>query len=70
MSVGGTGVKALFLLVLTTAFAVVGWRYSIEVFSAASGALFLVGFIPLIALTFAATSNPRLAPSSASSTPC
>jgi uncharacterized YccA/Bax inhibitor family protein len=62
MSLGGTGLKALFLLVLTTAFAVVGWRYSEEVFSTTSGMLFLVGFILLIALTFAAVSNPRLAP--------
>ena len=62
MSVGGTGVKALFLLALTTVFAVVGWRYSEDVFSTTSGMLFLVGFIVLIALTFAAVSNPKIAP--------
>jgi len=62
MSVGGTAVKALALLVLTVAFAVVGWRNAAGVFSTSSGMLFLLGYILLIALTFAAVSNPRVAP--------
>ena len=62
MSVGGTGLKALSLLVLTVAFAVVGWRNAEGVFSTTSGMLFLLGYILLIALTFAAVSNPRVAP--------
>jgi uncharacterized YccA/Bax inhibitor family protein len=62
MSVGGTAVKAVALLVLTVAFAVVGWRNAAGVFSTSSGMLFLLGYILLIALTFAAVSNPRVAP--------
>jgi uncharacterized YccA/Bax inhibitor family protein len=62
MSVGGTAVKALFLLIVTVAFAVIGWRNAEGVFSTSSGMLFLVGYILLIALTFAAVSNPRIAP--------
>jgi uncharacterized YccA/Bax inhibitor family protein len=62
MSVGGTAAKAFVLLVLTVAFAVVGWRNAGSVFSTTSGMLFLVGYILLIALTFAAVSNPRIAP--------
>ncbi len=62
MSVGGTAFKAVFLLILTIGFAVVGWRNAGSVFSTTSGMLFLVGYILLIALTFAAVSNPRIAP--------
>jgi uncharacterized YccA/Bax inhibitor family protein len=62
MTVGGTALKAVALLVLTVAFAVVGWRNAAGVFSTTSGMLFLLGYILLIALTFAAVSNPRVAP--------
>jgi len=62
MSVGGTALKAIALLVLTVAFAAVGWRNAGSVFSTSSGMLFLLGYILLIALTFAAVSNPRVAP--------
>jgi uncharacterized YccA/Bax inhibitor family protein len=62
MSVGGTALKAVALLVLTVAFAVFGWRNAAGVFSTTSGMLFLLGYILLIALTFAAVSNPRVAP--------
>ncbi len=62
MTVGGTAAKAFALLLLVVASAVVGWSFAERVFATTSGMLFLLGFVLLVALTFAAASNPRVAP--------
>jgi len=60
MGYGGTIVRALFLIVVTIAFAMVGWRAAAKVV-ASSGMWFFLGYILLIALTFVAVQNPRIA---------
>jgi uncharacterized YccA/Bax inhibitor family protein len=60
MSYGGTIAKALFLLAFTIAFATLGWRAAAKV-QATSGLWFFLGYMLLIALSFAAAANPRLA---------
>ncbi len=60
MSYGGTIAKAMFLLALTIGFATVGWRAAATV-QTTSGLWFFLGYILLIALSFAAAANPRLA---------
>ncbi len=60
MSYAGTIVKAAFLLAITIGFATVGWRAAAKV-HASSGLWFFLGYILLIALSFAAAANPRLA---------
>lgn len=60
MSYGGVIVKSLFLLVLTVACAIAGWNLS-EGAQPSSGMWFFLGYILLIALTFAAAGNPRIA---------
>jgi uncharacterized YccA/Bax inhibitor family protein len=62
MTVGSSAVKSFLLLLLVVGFAVFGWNFALRVVATTSGMLFLVGYIILIALTFAAVSNPRLAP--------
>jgi uncharacterized YccA/Bax inhibitor family protein len=62
MTVGGSAVKSFLLLLLVVGFAVFGWNFALRVVATTSGMLFLVGYIILIALTFAAVSNPRIAP--------
>jgi uncharacterized YccA/Bax inhibitor family protein len=62
MTVGGSAVKSFLLLLMVVGFAVFGWNFALRVVATTSGMLFLIGYIILIALTFAAVSNPRLAP--------
>ncbi len=62
MSIGGTVVKTLVLFALTCAFASVGWSRADSVIHATSGPSWLLGYILLIALSFLAIANPRLAP--------
>ena len=62
MSVGGTVLKSLVLFVLTCAFAAVGWSRVGTVIRATSGPSWLLGYFLLIALSFLAIANPRLAP--------
>lgn len=60
MTIGGTVQKAFLLLVLTTIFAVVGWRAAESVLTT-SPFLIFGGFLLLIGLSFAAVKNPKLA---------
>jgi uncharacterized YccA/Bax inhibitor family protein len=60
MGYGGTIVRSLFLIVITIGFAMVGWRAAAKVV-ASSGLWFFLGYILLIALTFVAVQNPRIA---------
>lgn len=60
MSYGGTIVKSLFLLVLTVGCAIGGWNAA-EGAEPQSGLWFFLGYILLLALTFAAAGNPRIA---------
>jgi uncharacterized YccA/Bax inhibitor family protein len=62
MTVAGTVLKSLVLFVLTCASAVVGWSYADRVIEATSGPSWLLGYFLLIALSFLAIANPRLAP--------
>ena len=62
MSVGGTVFKTLVLFVLTCGFAAVGWDRAGTVIKATSGPSWLLGYMLLIALSFLAIANPRLAP--------
>jgi len=62
ISVGGTVLKSLVLFVLTCAFAAVGWSRVGTVIRATSGPSWLLGYFLLIALSFLAIANPRLAP--------
>jgi uncharacterized YccA/Bax inhibitor family protein len=61
MTYAGTALRALFLVVVTIGFAMVGWRSAADVV-AASGMWFFLGYLLLIALSLAAAANPRLAP--------
>ncbi len=60
MTYGGTIVRSLFLMVITLGFAAVGWQWAARV-ATTSGLWFFLGYILLIALTFAAVNNPRIA---------
>jgi uncharacterized YccA/Bax inhibitor family protein len=60
MTVEGTIAKAFLFLVVTVVFAALGWRAAANVL-VQSGLWFFLGYILLIALTFAAAANPRLA---------
>ncbi len=60
MTYGSVIVRALFFLVLTVAFAAVGWR-AVEDQRPTSGMWFFLGYILLIAISIAAARNPRLA---------
>ena len=62
MTAGGTVVKGLFLLVVTCGFAVLGWDQAAKVISATSGPSWLLWYFLLIALTFLAIAQPKLAP--------
>ena len=62
MTVGGTVLKGLFLLVVTCGFAVLGWDQAAKVISATSGPSWLLWYFLLIALTFLAIAQPKLAP--------
>src|SRR6187200_2351440 len=61
MTYGGVAIRALFLLAITSVMAVVGWNSVTDV-RPTSGLWFFLGYLLLIALTFAAVSNPRIAP--------
>ena len=60
MTYGGTIVRSLFLIIITLGFAAVGWQWAARV-ATTSGLWFFLGYILLIALTFAAVNNPRIA---------
>ena len=60
MTYGGTIVRALFLIIITVGFAAVGWQWAARV-ATTSGLWFFLGYMLLIALTFAAVNNPRIA---------
>jgi len=60
MTYGSVIVRALFLLLLTVAFAMAGWRAA-EGEQPTSGMWFFLGYILLIAISIAAARNPRLA---------
>ena len=61
MSLRGTILKSLLLLLVACVFGVFGWSRALEWFSASSGLWWLVGYFLLIGLTIAAASNPDLA---------
>jgi uncharacterized YccA/Bax inhibitor family protein len=60
MTYGGTIVRSLFLVIITLGFAAVGWQWAARV-ATTSGMWFFLGYILLIALTFAAVNNPKIA---------
>ena len=60
MTYGGTIIRSLFLIIITLGFAAVGWQWAARV-ATTSGLWFFLGYILLIALTFAAVNNPRIA---------
>jgi uncharacterized YccA/Bax inhibitor family protein len=60
MTYGGVIARALFLMVITLGFAAVGWQWAARV-ATTSGMWFFLGYIALIALTFAAVNNPQIA---------
>jgi uncharacterized YccA/Bax inhibitor family protein len=62
MTVGGTVLKTLVLFAVTCAFAVAGWDHAARVIRATSGPSWLLWYFALIALSFLAIANPRLAP--------
>jgi uncharacterized YccA/Bax inhibitor family protein len=62
MTVAGTVVRGLFLLVVTCGFAVFGWDHALRVVSRTSGPIWLLWYFLLIALCFMAVARPRLAP--------
>jgi uncharacterized YccA/Bax inhibitor family protein len=61
MNVGGTIVKAGFLVILTLGSAAVGWNFAADVV-VSSGLWFFLAYLGLLALTVAAAHNPRIAP--------
>src|SRR5690349_17480163 len=60
MSLQGTIVKSLGLLILALATGTIGWSVGVAWFST-TGLWWLIGYFVLIGLTIAATSNPDLA---------
>jgi uncharacterized YccA/Bax inhibitor family protein len=60
MTVGGTIVKAGFLVLLTLACAVFGWKAAADVL-VSSGLWLFLAYLGLLALTIAAVHNPRIA---------
>jgi uncharacterized YccA/Bax inhibitor family protein len=60
MTYGGTIARSLFLVIITLGFAAVGWNWAARV-ATTSGLWFFLGYMLLIALTFAAVNNPRIA---------
>jgi uncharacterized YccA/Bax inhibitor family protein len=62
MGVAGVVVKSLVLLVVTGAFAGVGWGLARHVIKASSGPAWLLGYFVLIALCLLAIARPRIAP--------
>ena len=61
MSIGGTIIKAAFLVLLTIICAAVGWELAADVL-VSSGLLLFLAYLGLLALTVAAAHNPTLAP--------
>jgi uncharacterized YccA/Bax inhibitor family protein len=62
MSAAGVVAKCLFLFVVASGFAVLGWDHADSVIKATSGPSWLIGYFILIALSFLAIARPRLAP--------
>ena len=61
MTLRGTIVKALLLLLVAFAFGAIGWSNAPTWFADGSSIWWIVGYIVLIGLTIAAAANPRLA---------
>lgn len=61
MTLRGTIVKSLLLLLVAFVFGAIGWANALTWFADASALWWIVGFIVLIGLTIAAAANPRLA---------
>ncbi len=59
MTYGSVAVRALFLIVVTMGFAMLGWRAAANK-QPSSGMWFFLGYILLIAISIAAAKNPRL----------
>lgn len=60
MTYGGTILKTSLFFAITMVFAAVGWQYA-PLYLSATGLWWLLGYIVLIALTFAAERNPQAA---------
>lgn len=61
MTLRGTIVKALLLLLLAFMFGAIGWTNALIWFADASAIWWIVGFVVLTGLSIAAAANPRLA---------
>jgi hypothetical protein len=61
MTLRGTIVTALLLLLLAFVFGAIGWNNALVWFADESAIWWIVGFIVLTGLTIAAAANPRLA---------
>ena len=61
MSLRGTIVKSLLLLLVAIVFGAFGWNRALDWFSASSGLWWLIGYFLLIGLTIVAAGNPDLA---------
>jgi uncharacterized YccA/Bax inhibitor family protein len=61
MTLRGTIVKSLLLLLLAFVFGAIGWNNALSWFADGSAIWWIVGYIVLIGLTIATAANPRLA---------
>ena len=61
MTIGGTSVKAALLVAVALAAGTVGWNNVGTILTPANSLIFLVIYIGLIAMTFFAAKNPRIA---------
>jgi len=62
MTLGGTVLRTLLLFAVTCGAAIVGWDHAARVIRTTSGPSWLLWYFVLIALSFLAIANPRLAP--------
>lgn len=61
MSLRGTIVKSLILLLVALVFGAIGWARAVDWFADSRSIWWLIGYVVLIGLTIAAASNPKLA---------
>jgi uncharacterized YccA/Bax inhibitor family protein len=61
MSLRGTIVKSLILLLVALVFGAIGWARAVDWFADSRSIWWLIGYVVLIGLTIAAASNPSLA---------
>ena len=61
MTLRGTIVKSLILLLVAVVFGAIGWSRALEWFADSRALWWLIGYFVLIGLTIAAASNPKLA---------